>query len=261
MPLLHLSQGSLNTFTECPRRYQYKYIDQLNTPTSPEQQAHLDRGSRLHQLMQQRELGLPLEAILNPDDPLSATYHALLEAVPDLEDASVSRAAEQSRTLVWDGVALTVVYDLLMVKDDRAFILDWKTYQSPRPRPILQQNWQTQLYPFVLAATSDYAPAQITMTYWIVGKTNQVHAETFHYSAQWYQQTQARLRQCLMALEMAQSEYQEQGKPFPQVDLQAQKCQYCPFQAPCQRQETVTFSPQDWRQIFVTLASPPGEFP
>ncbi|TVQ61067.1 MAG: PD-(D/E)XK nuclease family protein [Spirulina sp. DLM2.Bin59] len=259
MSLLRLSQGHLNTFAKCPRRYQYQYIDQLNAPISPDHQAQLDRGSRLHHLMQQRELGLSLDAILNPDDPLRAMYDALLAAVPDLEDASISRAAEQSRTLVWDGVALTVIYDLLMVKGDRALIFDWKTYQNPPRRDILQQNWQTQLYPFVLAATSDYAPEQITMTYWIVDQTNQVHSETFAYSAQWYQQTQANLRQSLMALEMAQSEYQEQGKPFPQVNIQAQKCQRCPFQQPCQRQETVTFSPQDWRRMLTTLPASPGE--
>lgn len=261
MSLLRLSQGHLNTFTKCPRRYQYQYVDQLNTPTSPEQQARLDWGSRLHHLMQQRELGLPLEGILDPDDPLRATYEALLAAVPDLADASISRAAEQSRTLVWDPVVLTVVYDLLMVKSDRAFIFDWKTYQSPPPRPILQENWQTQLYPFVLAATSDYAPEQITMTYWIVGKNNHVQAETFHYHQQWYHQTQRHLRQSLMALEMAQAAYQEEGTPFPQVNLEGSICRSCPFQVPCQRQETVTSSPRHWRDLLTTPPSFHGEEP
>ncbi|MEA5421481.1 PD-(D/E)XK nuclease family protein [Spirulina sp. CCNP1310] len=261
MSLLRLSQGHLNTFTKCPRRYQYQYIDQLNAPISPHHQAQLDRGSRLHQLMQQRELGLPLETILNPDDPLKAMYDALLTAVPDLTDASISRAAEQSRTLVWDGVALTVVYDLLMVKGDRAFIFDWKTYQTAPPRSILQQNWQTQLYPFVLAATSNYAPEQITMAYWIVGNDNSVQAEIFDYDQQWYQQTQGHLRQSLMALEMAQAAYQDQGIPFPQVHQQNAICRSCPFQSPCQRQETVTISPLHWRQLLVNQAAPPRGSP
>jgi len=261
MSLLRLSQGHLNTFTKCPRRYQYQYLDQLNAPISPDHQAQLDRGSRLHHLMQQRELGLPLETILDPDDPLKAMYDALLTAVPDLTNASISRMAEQSRTLVWDGVALTVIYDLLMVKGDRAFIFDWKTYQTPPPRPILQQNWQTQLYPFVLAATSDYAPEQITMAYWIVGNRNHVHCERFDYDQQWYRQTERQLRRSVMALETAQAAYQDHRIPFPQVSHPDSICRSCPFQSPCQRQETTIFAPHHWRQLFLARPSPPGESP
>jgi hypothetical protein len=55
-----------------------------------------------------------------------------------------------------------------LIADDLAQILDWKTYPKPQNRRWVEQNWQTLLYPYVLAETSDYLPEQISMTYWFV---------------------------------------------------------------------------------------------
>jgi ATP-dependent exoDNAse (exonuclease V) beta subunit len=58
---------------------------------------------------------------------------------------------------------LTVIYDLLIEAEDNAQILDWKTYPQPKEQNRLAKDWQTRLYLYVLAETSDYLPEQISM--------------------------------------------------------------------------------------------------
>jgi hypothetical protein len=69
---LRLSQGQLNLLETCPRKFQHIYLEQLGSPTTPEQQAHQAWGSRFHLLMQQRELGLPIEALMAADDQMQS---------------------------------------------------------------------------------------------------------------------------------------------------------------------------------------------
>jgi hypothetical protein len=257
--LLRLSQGQLNTFTQCPRRYQYTYREQLGRPIDPNRQESLTWGSQFHTLMQQRELGLPVEGMFTPDDPLGMTYQALLAKLPELRepDLDVVREAEHRRILNWPDVVLTVVYDLLLVTSTEATILDWKTYRDVPPRETVAQNWQTKLYPFVLAATSDYAPEQITMTYWIVGDAENVRSHTFPYSTAAYLATQAELRAIIAQLTAAEEQYHDHAIPFAQVPEAKGLCRRCPFVQCCERQETPTFSPTQWSEMVNNL----GEIP
>ncbi|NJR67202.1 MAG: PD-(D/E)XK nuclease family protein, partial [Leptolyngbyaceae cyanobacterium CRU_2_3] len=61
--MLHLSQGLLNLFTTCPRKFQHIYLDQLNVPIAAAQQERLTWGNRFHLRMQQHELGLRFNAL------------------------------------------------------------------------------------------------------------------------------------------------------------------------------------------------------
>ncbi|WP_072621738.1 PD-(D/E)XK nuclease family protein [Spirulina major] len=249
--LLRLSQGQLNTFTQCPRRYQYTYHEQLGRPLDPNRQESLTWGSQFHTLMQQRELGLPVEGMFGPDDPLGVTYQALLAKLPELResDPNVVREAEHRRVLQWPDVVLTVVYDLLLVTAHEATILDWKTYRDLPPREQVEQNWQTKLYPYVLAATSDYTPEQITMTYWIVGDAENVRSHTFPYSTAAYLATQNELRHIVAQLLTAEEQYRNDNAPFAQVPEAKGLCRRCPFVQCCERQETTTFAPTQWREM------------
>ena len=44
MVLLQLSQSQLTLIEQCPRKFQYIYLDQLTAPIQPEQSEHLTRG-------------------------------------------------------------------------------------------------------------------------------------------------------------------------------------------------------------------------
>ena len=68
--ILRLSQGHLNLLAACPRKFQHSYLEQLNTPLDPKHEEYQILGSRFHLLMQQREMGLPINNLLQADPQL-----------------------------------------------------------------------------------------------------------------------------------------------------------------------------------------------
>lgn len=169
-PYLRLSQSQLNRLTACPRKFQHIDLEQLAAPGESAQQERQDQGTRFHQLMQQWFLGLPIEPLVQDDPLLQSWLNGFVNAAPSILTLTHDRTAwgqsEHIRTLEFEGYLLTVVYDLLLANQQQAQILDWKTYPRPQNPRWLLQNWQTRLYPFVLAETSDFDPEQIAMIYW-----------------------------------------------------------------------------------------------
>lgn len=235
--MLHISQGQLNLLESCPRKFQYIYLEQLGFPVSPDQQARLEFGNRFHLLMQQQEMELPLVSV--GDQTLKRSVDALMQSLPELFQASSSawRQSEHRRVLEFQGYLLTVVYDLLVLEEQQAHILDWKTYPRPQQSRWLAQNWQTRLYQFVLAETSDYEPDQISMTYWFVQTAEdepQLEKFQFAYSAAQHQKNRQDLDRLLQQLTEALERY-EAGESFPKVAASSQICDGCPFAIRCQR--------------------------
>lgn len=240
--MMRLSQGQLTLLSTCPRRFQHIYLDQLGSPTSFEQQEHQNWGTHFHLLMQQHELGLPMVQTVE-DDRLYQCVQALVKTAPEVFERNVNfRQSEHRRTLEFEGYLLTVIYDLLILKDDSAQILDWKTYPRPENPHRLARNWQTRLYLFVLAETSDYSPEQISMIYWFVQAQSTpsapIHPQNFkfHYSQALHEQTRQDLSSLLNQLRHWLQRYQE-GEAFPQIEVAADRCGSCHFNLRCDRDE------------------------
>jgi len=247
--MLHLSQGQLTLLETCPRKFQHIYLEQLGVPMAPEQQERLSWGDRFHRLMQQRELGLVVENLLPVDAVIQQRVEAFVQAVPEIfqVDSKTVRQSEHRRTVHMQGYLLTAIYDLLVLGEQQAEILDWKTYRQPQDARQLTQHWQTRLYPFVLAETSHYAPEQISMTYWFVPAERDLFAQSkspepeslkpkslkFVYSEALHQQTRQTLSKRLTDLTTWLERY-EAGEGFPQVNSIA-PCDTCNFALRCQR--------------------------
>lgn len=240
---MRLSQGQLNLLERCPRQFQHTYLEQLSSPTNPEQQERQTWGSRFHLLMQQRELGLPIESLVQEDPQLQRWMSAFANAAPEIltpDTDSQFRESEHCRTLQVQDYLLTVIYDLLIADDRSSQILDWKTYPKPQNKRKLEQNWQTRLYLYVLAETSDYLPEQISMTYWFVqSPVETLHATSlqslkFTYSQTQHEKTAKKLNQLLTKLTHWLQRY-EQGEQFPQVAEGSKHCEYCQFVTRCDR--------------------------
>jgi hypothetical protein len=252
--IISLSQGQLNILENCPRKFQHIYLDQLGIHIDPSQQERLNWGSRFHLLMQQRELGLPVELLVEEDQELQHWVTALVNAAQDVltPKSETFREAEHCRTLNFKGYILTVIYDLLIEEENSAQILDWKTYPEPKDRQKLANDWQTRLYRFVLAETSDYAPEQISMTYWFVKSQPHPQSLPFPYNRSQHEQTRKDLTMLLNQLTQWLVRYEDSGIAFPQVPLSAQKCSDCNFAIRCQR--TSETSPSSNRHLRVNLA-------
>ncbi len=237
VPLTPLSQGQLNLLETCPRKFQHTYLEQLGTPVSPEQQERLAWGSRFHLLMQQRELGLPVESLVEEDAQLQHWVTALVNAASDVltPNPQTFRESEHCRTLNFQGYVLTVIYDLLIEDETTAQILDWKTYPLPQKKTWLAKDWQTRLYLFVLAETSDYLPEQISMAYWFVKSQPQPKSLQFTYNTTQHEKTRQELSRLLTKLNGWLEDYYHKGIPFPQVSQAKEYCRNCNFAVRCQR--------------------------
>jgi len=221
--LMRLSQGHLNTWERCPRKFQQIYLDQLGSAPTPEQQQRSDWGNRFHLLMQQRELGLPIEPFLSTDSELNNCISALIQAAPEIfaweqRDETVFRQSEYRLTLKVQDYLLTAIYDLVILDGQRGQILDWKTYPRPPKGEQLAQDWQTRLYLFLLCETTGYAPENISMTYWFVRsrQPNPHHSPqklTFSYSQVQHEQTLRDLNRHLDKITLGLAQY-KQGESF-----------------------------------------------
>ncbi len=225
---MRLSQGQLNLLQTCPPQFQRIYLDSLANPTSLEQLEKQNWGSQFHLLMQQRELGLPLDSLLREDSQLNRAIDALLDATPEIwqQDNNIQREAEHCRTLNFENKIFTVIYDLLVIEDNKARIIDWKTYLEPENQAKLQSNWQTRLYLFVMAETSSYLPEQIEMTYWFVKLPKKPKSVTFKYDRDRHERTRKDLIDLISQLDLYLQEYLDNNLPFPHLPNCQENCPY-----------------------------------
>lgn len=241
---MRLSQGHLNLLKRCPRHFQHTYLDQIGSPASLEQQERQTWGSRFHLLMQQQELGLPIESLVQADPQMQRWMSTLTDAAPEIlatdSTSQTFRDSEHCRILQVQDFLLTVIYDLLITDQFQAQILDWKTYPKPQNRRQLEHNWQTLLYLYVLAETSDYLPEQISLTYWFIQSLDRPQSLKFTYSASQHQKTGQKLQRLLNQLRDRLQRYQT-GEPFPQV-AEGRVCDSCQFAVRCGRDASTKIS-------------------
>lgn len=252
---IRLSQTQLSLLSTCPRKFQHIYLEQLAAPTDPEQQERLQQGSQFHLLLQQWQLGLPVEPMLQADDRLQQWFQAFQQAAPEIltllpKETEVWQQTEHDRTLEVQGYLLSVRYDLLLSNPWTARILDWKTYPRPRQPEQLWQSWQTRLYLFVLAETSHYSPDQLSMIYWFFQTQTPgdpsipplPQSYQLNYSRDRHEQTRKDLAHLLDQLTHWLAHYR-QGEAFPQINTGIDQCQTCNFVVRCDRQSPVSDSP------------------
>jgi hypothetical protein len=237
--MLRLSQRHLKVLETCPRQFEHLYFDRLSSPMSPAQQVKTQLGSDFHLLMQQRELGLPIEPILTRSPQLAGWMQAILTAAPELfqTNSQTWRESEHLRTLSIDNYLFTVIYDLVILQPDRANIIDWKTYPLPKYKKDLDRDWQTRLYMYLLAETSEYLPKQITFTYWFIQSSPQPKSVQIAYTLKQHRQTQTDLLVLLNKLTKCLDAYQTCREPLPQVELSTGICQQCNFTSRCGREQ------------------------
>ncbi|MGC9524416.1 MAG: PD-(D/E)XK nuclease family protein [Limnospira sp.] len=237
---LRLSQQHLNRLESCPRKFQHADVEGSISPTSLTLEERTAWGERFHLLMQQRELGLPIAALMADDLALREAFLGLMAAAPEIfqppEGGGIWRDAEHHRSLALGEYLLVAVYDLLIAGEKEAQIIDWKTYPRPKDRAALANNWQTRLYLYLLVETSHYPPERVSMTYWFVRPAGKGPPEkvTFSYNRQQHQKTSRDLVHLCDRLGDYLNRY-GRGEPFPQVDEASGICRCCPFARRCDR--------------------------
>jgi hypothetical protein len=178
------SQGSLQDYVDCPRRFELRYLLRVAWPAPVAEpmldfERHTHDGEAFHRLVHQHILGLPgrqLGACIGAEQTDLARWwesylgEAPLESTPDAgrrypEFVLVARAA---------GERLMAKYDLVTVRPGEcATIIDWKTATHRPSRDGLALRLQTRVYRYALVQSGarlndgqPWRPGQVAMLYW-----------------------------------------------------------------------------------------------
>jgi len=184
------SQGILQDYVDCPRRFQLRYLLRLAWPAvevepALEHERHLQQGAAFHRLVHQHVLGLSTERLSSvvSDKDLSRWWHNYLNSAP--ADLAESRYPEVALSAPVSGHRLVAKYDLVAVEPvlspsaglginsaegpgqqtdfgyaqdrlSRAVILDWKTSRKRPRRKWLAERLQTRVYPYLLVRAGSH---------------------------------------------------------------------------------------------------------
>ena len=174
----HFSQGSMQDYQDCRRRFQLRYLlraawPALESEPVQENERAMQQGVRFHRLIQQHLLGIPAERLtpLAQGDNLSRWWQNYLEFTQDPQGlhrplgskiypeitlsaplsprpspASIGRGAKGEGSF-----RLLAKYDLISISPDgKATIFDWKTSRKRPKRSWLLERLQTRVYPYLL---------------------------------------------------------------------------------------------------------------
>jgi hypothetical protein len=242
------SATSLQDYTECPRRFQLRYLLEVAWP-APEAEpvGEQERYGRLardfHRLAHQHLLGIPAETLsaMVYDADLERWWQAYLVYVPTLSGASVTPEIGLSTALA--GYRLVAQYDAIVVgpaaDPTRLVIVDWKTYRRRPTRTWLAERLQTRVYPLVLTQAGaplnggdTIRPGQIEMRYWLAEYPTS--PETFSYDEPTYR-SDLDYATGLIA-QIAERATNQGGRTdvWPLTD-DARRCRFCNYRSLCRR--------------------------
>lgn len=237
------SQSSLQDFSDCPRRFQLRYLYQLSWPAPiaepiQENERLTRAGERFHHLARQALVGVSLEALndsveASGESDLPLWWQHYLQLLPVLRTGECH--PEYSVSVPMGEHRLLAKFDLVQSfsMEQRAVIWDWKTSQHRPSRARLEKRWQTRLYPYLLARTglpgqgnARLAPSGIEMVYWFACEPEK--PERFLYSEEQFQRDEESLQAILAEID------RRQPNQFYQTEDERQ-CRFCIYRSLCER--------------------------
>ncbi len=239
-----LSQGSLQDYVDCARRFQLRYVRRLRWPAIEvgpplDSERHLQQGDAFHQLIRRHLIGLPVKQLSETvtDPEIRRWWRNYLESGP--AGLPANRHPEIGLSAPVAPFRLVAQYDLVAIDPgERAVIVDWKTNRRRPGRETLAERLQTQVYPYLLVRAGGMLnegeriePRQVTMVYWFANFPGQ--PERFSYD-------RTRFERDHDVLTGLVSEIQERFKDrddealLPRTE-ERRRCRYCRYRSLCGR--------------------------
>ena len=236
-PDFAFSQGSLQDYADCARRFLLRYIRRLQYPAleaapALEYEARTRQGDRFHKLVQQHLMGVPADLLsrsLDDDEELARWWRSYrargLTGLPSQRQAEITLQTELA------GRRLIAKYDLLALEPGgEAVIVDWKTWRKLPARDRLENRFQTIVYRYVLSQAGAHLyggaipPERISMVYCFVA--SDCERLSFAYSPAQMAADEAALRKLIKAIDRASD--------FPLTDDES-RCRFCTYRSLCDR--------------------------
>lgn len=231
------SQSSLQDYTDCPRRFELRYIDQIQWPaieTAPvlENERRQIEGQIFHRMVQQYFIELPVEKItpFASSENLIRWWENFLAQRLDFPEYKIF--TELSLSTPIGRHRLIAKFDLLAVKvGEHAVIYDWKTYRSKPKRNWILDRLQTKAYLSLILRTGQSVnngasinPDQAEMVYWFSDYPDKPEVIKFDHFQ--FEQTWNNLENLVGEIDARQS--------FPMTENEKQ-CSYCVYRSYCER--------------------------
>jgi CRISPR/Cas system-associated exonuclease Cas4 (RecB family) len=234
-----LSQSSLQDYVDCSLRFKLRYLERLSYPAMEsepalENERHQEEGEYFHRLIQQYLIGIPREQItrLAHTENLQKWWANFL-ADPLLQDiqGGMGLFTESNLSAPLGRHRLVAKYDLILVREGKATIFDWKTYRKRPRNEWLATRAQTRVYRSLLVRAGAHlnqgralTPEQVEMIYWFADFPNE--PARFEYNAAQFQRDWDWLTKLSEEIDSASS--------HPPTD-DRQKCVFCTYRSYCER--------------------------
>jgi CRISPR/Cas system-associated exonuclease Cas4 (RecB family) len=242
-PEFQFSQGSLQDYVDCPRRFQLRYVLRLAWPAPVAEpmltyEQHMHDGEAFHRLVHQHILGLSPERLslcVQPEqEDLYRWWDNYRSTAPARLPGSRYPELGLSAALGDGDHRLGARYDLVIFNPGReAVIFDWKTASARPRRSALALRLQTRVYRYLLvragSALNGYlplVPEQVRMVYWFAEFPDD--PETFEYDARQYGVDEAYLADLLRQIAAC-------GDQDLATTADARACAYCVYRSLCER--------------------------
>ena len=247
----HFSQSSLQDYSDCPRRFQLRYLLNLAWPAVEaepvqENEQRMLMGGIFHQLIHQHLLGLPQERLtrIAADEHLARWWHNYMKHAADLSSLlNLAGLQTTSDLLLYPEVLLSAPfgnyrlvakYDLIAIQPGvRFFIIDWKTTRKPPSRQWLEQRLQTRVYPYLLVQAGAYLnagspiePGQVEMIYWFAEQPDEIRRLPYNHGK--YIEDNRYLVSLV-------SEIESMGGSEFTLTSDRRRCSYCKYRSYCDR--------------------------
>lgn len=174
------SANSLQDFSDCPRRFELKYLLKQRWPaviSQPVQavEEKIARGSQFHRLARQYLEGIAAEILMVTiaDKVIQEWFERFIRFIKSLQQESFF--SENALVSTIEDFRVVAIFDFIAhIADGQILIADWKTTESEPKRKYLKDKIQTLLYPVVALDTaakifpfeSRLEPGDVSLLYW-----------------------------------------------------------------------------------------------
>jgi hypothetical protein len=230
------SQGSLQDYVDCPRRFRQRYIERLAWPAldaepAAETERRQQEGLLFHRLAHQHILGLPADMLMPSIASSDLQRWWKNYTTAGVVSAGYAQHPELSLSAPVGGHRVLAKYDLVSIKNGQAIIYDWKTY-ARRPRDEwLAARWQTRVYRAMLVRAGavlnggrPFDPPDISMLYWFADFPDQ--PAEFAYDDHQFGSDWSAIEGLVQEISTVRN--------YPQTDDDA-CCRFCVFRSLCDR--------------------------
>jgi len=240
------SQGNLQDYVDCPRRFQLHYVlmqpwPALITEPALEAEWHVQRGADLHHLAHQHALDLDAERLTATihDEVLARWWDTYLTNPPSDLPETVRRA-EVVVSAPLAGYRLAATYDLIAVEPgERLVVVDWKAVLKRPSRTALARRLQTRVYRYLavkagaaLNGSQPPRPEQVEMIYWFAEFGGVI--ERFPYDAGQHTADGDYLAGLI-------AEIAAHSEPIWALTPDERYCRFCNYRSLCERGATAAF--------------------